>query len=181
MTWNAPITWTDATVLTAAQLNSQLRDNMAAQAANQVTTYRSYVVSTNPNKLEERRPKKNTILDIGQTTSLSFGDLASGGSGPTVNVTTGTQALVIWGCGSWNSTNGVASIMSVAVSGATTISASNTNGLQFTNNNQFVANGSQFWYVDTLNPGVNTFTCQYAVSSASTGTFRRRRIFVYPF
>lgn len=181
MTWNAPITFVDGTTLTAAQLNAQLRDNMAEQAANKITTYMSYVASVATNKLEERRPKKNTILAISSTTSGSYTDL-DGDTGPTVNVTTGTSALVIWGCGMSNASNGVSSFMSVDVSGATTIAASTNNALRFMNNNGYYSNASQFVLYDTLNPGVNTFTCKYASGLAgSVATFRRRRIFVYPF
>lgn len=181
MAWNAPITFVDASVLTAAQLNAQLRDNMMEQAANKVTTYMSYVVSAGPNQLVERRPKKNTILDIGQTTNTSYTDLDTGGVGPVVNITTGTQALVLWSCGMWNSNNGISSFMAIDVSGATTIGPDSNNALRFMNNNAYVANAGQFKYYDTLTPGVNTFTAKYAVGGASTGTFRRRRIFVYPF
>lgn len=51
MTWTAPKTWSDA-VLTAAELNEQLRDNMLETAPAKVSAAGDLIVATGPNALK---------------------------------------------------------------------------------------------------------------------------------
>jgi hypothetical protein len=113
----------------------------------------------------------------GTTTSTSFTASLSGspGTNPSVTVTTGTTALVIVTCELWNNTGGNGSIASVAVSGATTVSAADALGAS---NAITTAVGSSRTYVATgLTAGNNTFTMQYRVGG-STGNFRYRSLVV---
>jgi hypothetical protein len=84
----------------------------------------------------------------GTTTSTSFTASLSGspGTNPSVTVTTGTTALVIVTCELWNNTGGNGSIASVAVSGATTVSAADALGAS---NAITTAVGSSRTYVAT--------------------------------
>lgn len=116
------------------------------------------------------------------TTTTSYTDLST--SGPAVTVTTGTRALVIFGCGI---TKTIASLgnsgyMSFAVSGATTSAASDTNSCWIsyplsTANFQFRIQRAML--VTGLTAGSNTFTAKYRVDG-STFEFRNRDIAVIP-
>jgi hypothetical protein len=69
---------------------------------------------------------------------------------------------------------------SVAVSGASTIAASDSWALSMDILTSQIFHG--LTYVETgLTAGVNTFQMQYRQSSAATGTFASRRLNVVPF
>jgi hypothetical protein len=119
------------------------------------------------------------FIDTQQTTaSTTYVNLAT--VGPTVTLTTGTSAFVVFGC--WGTDTGNAGNnqkMSVAVSGATTVAASDTwmafgsEGL----NGVSMVSGYLF---STLNAGSNTFTAQYCKSGgSSTAEFTRRFLQVF--
>ncbi|WP_432001242.1 hypothetical protein [Streptomyces sioyaensis] len=179
MAWTAPKTFTDSTVLTAAELNEQIRDNLKECAPAKFTDLGSYFVSTGTNQIAMRTYKKNTVLASSQTTGTSYTDLDDG-LGPRLTVETGTEAMVIFGAQMSNSTSGFSSFMTVEVSGATSIAASSDNCVRWMNNANYRCQVSQFWFIDTLNPGWNTFTCKYAVGG-NTSTFSRRRLVVMPY
>ena len=117
-----------------------------------------------------------TISTQEATTSTSYTDLTT--SGPAVTVTTGTKALVIVTANILASA-GERSLMSFAVSGATTISASDTTAAS--RNQTSAGNGtdrrSAANYV-TLTAGSNTFTAKYKTASGGNGEFGNREIFV---
>ncbi|MFJ9413030.1 hypothetical protein ACIRPT_02550 [Streptomyces sp. NPDC101227] len=180
MAWTAPKTFTSSTVLTASDLNQQIRDNLKQCAAANFTPLGNYFVSTDPNQLAMRQYKKATSLASSQTTSTSYTDLPDG-LGPSITIETGTEALVIYGCQLENDTAGFSAFMSITVTGNTSIAAdTNVNSIRWMNNAGYAVQVSQFWYVDTLNAGENTFTAKYAVGG-NTGTFSRRRMVVIPY
>jgi hypothetical protein len=119
------------------------------------------------------------FVDTSQTTaSTSYVDLAT--VGPTVTVTTGTSALVVFGC-QYTDTGNLSNdgFMSIAVSGATTIAASDTwaaFGSQALPNLSTIVMG----YVFTgLTPGSNVFTAKFKKSGGtSTATFQKRWLLV---
>ena len=115
-----------------------------------------------------------TVATSQTTTSTSFTDLAT--PGPAVTVTTGTKALVTVSAYLVNSGT-QRTFMSVTVSGATTLSASDTRSLM-----TYITGGqelcSSFTVLLTgLTAGSNTFTAKYRVGF-STGTFYNRDISV---
>jgi hypothetical protein len=164
-------------VYTAAQFNTFVRDNLNETAPAKATTNGGYFVATALNEIAERVGNRETIADQEATTSTSFDDLATGG--PTVTVTTGSLALVIFGCELTNSGGG-SSRASVEVSGASSISAEDIRSLTFGGLAGALLQASHAVFYDDLQPGVNTFTMKYRVSSG-TGTFRRRRLIVLPY
>lgn len=109
------------------------------------------------------------------TTSTSYTDLAT--SGPAVTLTTGTKALVIITCASANSDINRTCYMSYAVSGATTIAASDSVAAVNQNGGQTATMRYSAVSVPTLTAGSNTFTAKYQVN-AGTGSFVDREIFV---
>jgi len=100
----------------------------------------------------------------------------SPGTNPSVTLATGTTALVSVSATLNTSSAGNGAVMAIAVSGATTIAGSADNGIEN-------ANGSfltlcRTFVVGSLTAGTNTFTLQYSIPSAVTGTFLRRNITV---
>jgi hypothetical protein len=183
VTWTAPKTWTADTTLTAAELNAQIRDNLLHQAAPIVTGNRGYVMTTGSNELAFRQTERSVNQGAGERNSTSYGDLSGTVVGPRVTATTGTAALVIFGCTMiQKDSDGTSCVTSVAVSGATSISADDGRALRMQTTVDRRMCASQFAFFSTLNPGENTFTMQYRVGvTNNTGRFLRRRIMVMPF
>jgi len=107
------------------------------------------------------------------TTSTSYTDLTT--SGPAVTVTTGTKVLVIISSKQGNEPNETMHT-SYAVSGATTIAASDAVGYLARQPNYSFASASRASVV-TVTAGSNTFTAKYRVTGG-TGYFSDREIFV---
>ena len=114
----------------------------------------------------------------GSTTSTSYTATLSGspGTNPSITLVTGTTCRLDIG-GTFASSNGGAgdaAYMGVVVSGATTITAANTD----TNNGQnrtfqlYSATSFQTKIITGLTAGTNTFTLQYKVDGG-TGTYNR--------
>jgi hypothetical protein len=111
------------------------------------------------------------------TTSTSYVDLATVQS---ATVTTGTKALVIIKTDVQNGASfNVGGLMSYAVSGASTIAASDTTntGLRFFagNGNLQLACGAAFLQTG-LTAGSNVFTAKFKCDSGNSVTFLNRRI-----
>lgn len=112
------------------------------------------------------------------TTSVgTFVNLAT--VGPSITLTTRGVAFAIWGAQMFASVGTAGNRMSVAVSGATTIASQTANAAIVTSTGSGDAFRGIGFEVFILNPGVNTFTAQYCVSSAATGTFVNRKLAVW--
>jgi hypothetical protein len=123
-------------------------------------------------------PKSITasVLTTQTTTSTSYADLAT--VGPTVTLTTGTKALVMYGAFMTNTSAGPNISASVAVSGATTLAASDDWRVFFdVSLATYGASLSRAVLFTTLTAGSNTFTMKYKTSSA-TAQFTNRFIVV---
>ena len=110
------------------------------------------------------------------TTSATYTDLAT--SGPAVTVTTGTKAMVI--VTSWIDNNGdagEAGYMGYAVSGATTVAATDDTALyhRVWGSSEIRASAAS---VVTLTAGSNTFTAKYRRATGGTSSFKQRSIIV---
>lgn len=111
------------------------------------------------------------------TSATTYGDLAT--VGPTVSLITGTSALVlITGVGLDDGNLGNDAYMSWAVSGATTVAASDT-WAWYVNQGLNVAQAAACYIITTLNPGLNTFTAKYRkAGGTSTASFYNRGLWV---
>lgn len=120
----------------------------------------------------QARSGLTSIATNQNTTSTTFVDLAT--VGPQVTVTSvGTRAVAIWSLTQFTTVGSCAS--AVAVSGATTIAAADfPNGFVGSDGGR---NGTG-WAYFVINPGVNTYTMKYRVSSG-TGSFLDRRLMVW--
>ena len=109
------------------------------------------------------------------TTSTSFVDLASISS---VTLSTGTKALVSFSAFVTAGGTGAYSVMSVAVSGASTIAALSPQACFVASpTGSYQGSPSRSVVVSGLTAGINTFTLKFRVT-ANTGLFENREIFV---
>jgi hypothetical protein len=178
MAWSVPATAIAGQPFTAVLANAQMRDNLNATAPALATTISSWFTGTGANAIAERIPAQNNTLASSTTTSTSYTNLGDGVS-TSVTVATGTSALVLLYANFFNSVNATNTWVSFAVSGATTIAASDSFSLMH-NYNGGKRFGVPFYVNGTLTPGNNTFTMKYRVTG-NTGTYTTRRIGVIPF
>lgn len=112
-------------------------------------------------------PQSAKVLPRETTTSTSYVALTT--AGPAVSISTGTSALVTISANIDTSAVNYCYV-SFAVSGATTLAASDSNAIymgQFTAN-QLLSASSQF-LITGLTSGVNTFTMQYKTTGGTAG------------
>lgn len=167
------------TTFTAAQFNTHVRDNLNETAPALATTAGSHFVADGVNSIAERLSASDAVLTSQTTTSTSYTNLAT--IGPTVTVDTGPMAIVIVH-GSMENSGAGSARMAYNVSGATSLAAADNRGcgifggagINATHSAVALHSGGT-----ALNPGSNTFTAVYRVSSG-TGTFLSRRIVVIP-
>jgi hypothetical protein len=110
------------------------------------------------------------------TASTSFVDLAT--AGPAVTLNTGTTAILTFsGFVTAPSTSAYA-IMAVAVSGASTIAATDTKGTFVQSpSGSYQGQPTRSLIISGLTAGINTFTLKYR-TTAGTATFETRTLFV---
>ncbi len=166
------------TILTAAQWNTHLRDNLNETAPAKATTSGALFVATGTNAIAERIPAGQFTAAAETTASTSFVDLAT--VGPAATAVTGTKAFVFIRAGMENSTVNAAAHMSFEVSGATSTAATLNRAITIAGiaaaNRARIGAGI---FVDNLVAGSNTFTAKYSVG-AGTGTFVSRELSVIP-
>lgn len=176
MAWTAPCTFRDNSVLTAAQLNTFLRDNMLESMPGRATTAGSVFVGAGRNQIAERVPTAAYISTVSTTTAEGeWQDLAQ--VGPSVTIRTGAKAFVFISCAISHSVPQGAA-MGYAVTGSTEIEPSNERSVMLHSSTALPA-GCGVLQSDLV-PGINTFTAKYSILVAGTGTFSLRRIAVVP-
>lgn len=163
MGWTAPSGHVFATseVVTAAVLNTYVKDNLID--LDRRTTITTQEVATDES-----------------TASGGYGALAT--AGPAVTVTIGSTglALVSLYAQAYSTTVGAGVHMSVVVSGATTLAASDGWAVKFMSPSaaEGPAYGATILF-SGLTAGSNTFTCQYR-GGVGTAHFLNRRLGVTP-
>jgi len=209
MAWTAPSTFVAGAILTAAQLNTNVRDNSLAGGPIYATEALRDAAITSPFEGQRAYITASTVAaatgavtavptgiqtiyngaawvcvtpvgsyttTAGTTTSGTYtATLSSGGTNPSVTLSTGTTALISYNMSATSSAS-VFVGMSFAVSGATTLAASDdyiVESYQPTN----PLTVARTLVVTGLTAGNNTFTLQYRVGSG-TGTYSRRYLTV---
>lgn len=178
MVWTPPLTAIAGSVLTAAEWNTSVRDNLNETAPALATQAGTLFVGTGVNSIAERLPDSESIVTQEDTTSTSPADLAT--VGPTVTATTGTMAFIHIRAGLSNSSAGATAIAGYEISGATSLAANiaraiSTDGLA-ANSRMRIGITNMF---QGLTAGSNTFQMKYWVSGG-TGTFIHREIAILP-
>jgi hypothetical protein len=173
------MTAVSGSVFTAAQFNTNIRDNLNETAPAKATQVSSHFVGSGVNSIVERLTDVDFISGLETTTSVAYTDLAT--VGPTVTATTGTRAMVFIRCASENSGAGNGTFMSFEVTGASAFGASDTFAIEFNGLSAGARERRAGMYMfNNLTPGSNTFTSKYKVS-AGTGGWLTRQITVFPF
>lgn len=182
MAWSTPLTAVANASLTASQWNASVRDDLLMTAPPQATTAGSLITVSGTNTLAQRTPGTFSVAGGETTTSTTYTGTLSGGAGsagPGFPITTGPKALVAFHCRQSTSVSTTNVWTSVAVSGASTIAASDSWATSMDIVSSQIFHG--LTYVETgLTAGVNTFQMQYRVSGG-TGTYASRRLNVVPF
>lgn len=189
MAWTAPFTAVAGSVFTAAQWNTFIRDNMAEMMPSKALTPGSLFAVSATGQIAQRTP--SAVLDTTQVdfTSTSFGDPenqttteAPADPGPAVTVTTGVMALVGYRVNVRNPSVTARCEVSYEVSGDTSAEAAKSRSIGYSVSNSASGLNLRAGWMDlaeNLNPGSNTFTLKYNVSSG-TGVVSDRRLFVVP-
>lgn len=178
MVWTAPVTAVTGSVFPSATYNQVVRDNLLQTMPALTTTLGSFFATVGTHQLAERVPVADYDFGSSTTTSLTYTDL-SAGVGPSVTCQTGTIAAVFLYCNQNNVGATSAVWMALEISGATTQAASDSFAVQLQGSaGQHVGAG---FLIDTLTPGLNTFTAKFRVSTSGTGYFSSRRLAVWPF
>lgn len=182
MAWTTPLTAVANATLTAAQWNASVRDNLLMTAPALASSVSGIFAVTGTNTIAQRIPDSTNVATLETTTSTSYTSTLSGGggsAGPAMSgVSTGTKALIAFHCRQSTSVASTNVWTAVAISGASSIGASDAMAISYDLTGQiyhgltYVENG--------LTAGSNTFTMNYRVSGG-TGTFASRRINVVPF
>jgi hypothetical protein len=123
------------------------------------------------------RPSSAGVATSQTTTSTSYTDLAT--VGPAVTLLMGSAVLLIVTAEVDTTGAGVVPRMGFAISGASTLAATDTWGLKVDAGAACLIQASFAVLVTGLTPGTNIFTAKYRVSSG-TGTFLNRGIVVWP-
>lgn len=175
MAWTTPVTAVSGALLTAAQWNASVRDNLLETAPAKATTSGRIFVSTGANAIAQREIR-TSIVAAGETTaSTSFTNLAT--AGPTItSITTGPLALISVNSQANNTLDGPSSRHSFDISGATTSSATSERGT-LSQNSASKDTRYGICTLQTVTAGSNTFTSKYLVSSG-TGHWQDRELIV---
>jgi hypothetical protein len=183
MAWTAPLTWTANQVLTAAQLNTHLRDNMKETEAYKATGGGGYFVATGVNAIAERQGAHAETAASSTTTSTVYTATLADGITTSVSVNHGTQALVVWSAQLKNSATNNLCMVSVNVSGSTSVTESDNYAVY-----RKIADGGASYPVQVMHhlwmvgmtPGTSTWKLMYK-TPGGTATFQSRRIAVLPY
>jgi len=194
MSWTAPATVTAGQLMTAAFWNTHVRDNELETAPAKVTTAGDTVYGTAANTLSRlgigtaRQVLKTnsgatapewavginvgSAVDINTRTSTSDSYEVLTGA-PAVTITTGDSAVVWWGAGLEQSAQGHLAYMSVAVSSATTIAASDDYAANHESDPAATHSMTHrvHFFDGVLTPGSNVFTIWSRRSASGTATF----------
>lgn len=179
MTWNAPITFVAGNALEAADLNAYVRDNLNETAPAKAANATGYFIATARGAIAERLCSAAVVTTSQTTTSTSPVDLAT--PGPAVTLTTGTNALVFISAEMSGNTDEMISMMTIAVTGATTLASDAEHSALVKQNFDGVVTTARVGalrHFTTLIPGSNTFTAKYEQHNGGTATFANRRIVV---
>jgi hypothetical protein len=169
------MTASSGSVFTAAQFNTNVRDNLNETLPAKATQAGQIFVATGTNSISPRLVDAGFVQTLESTTSTTYTDLAT--IGPTVTATTGVSAIIAVYCNQFSS-GGLAAWMSYGITGATTSVADDNRSVQLQ------STGGQHLGVmvlhQSLTAGSNVFTAKYRVSTSGTGSFSSRRLVVIP-
>lgn len=127
---------------------------------------------------ESLNPSGATVATSQSTSNTSYTDLTT--TGPSVTVTTRSSAIIVVSARVSTSASGSGCSMGHAVSGASSLAASETKALLIRPTSGGIDEASSYvCFRSDLTPGSNIFTAKYRATSADA-TFMDRNILVIP-
>lgn len=180
MAYSTPITAVLNTALTSPQWNASVRDNFLASPIALASQSGSIFAGTGVNGIAERVPTSSFVTALETTTLTAYAALPAGTTGPAVNVTSGTKVLIMHGGYLFNSTVNQNSYISVDITGAHTLAASDTHAVAHTSSTANAQVACSTAIMHNVTAGLSNYNLLYRVG-ANTGTFANRRISVIPF
>lgn len=181
MAWTTPYTAALNDTFTAATWNASIGANFAETEAAKATLVGKggHFIAAGANSIVARFTRADRIETAQTTTSIAYADL--GTIGPAATAVTGAAVLIFISAEMSNSAANSLQKFGFAVSGATTVAATDDAGCWADGNaaNSPVRRGLVV-RLSSLTPGTNVFTMKYAVGSG-VGTFGNREIIVMPF
>ena len=210
MAWTTPRTWTTGETVTAAIMNTHVRDNLNETASASAAAAGDIVYADAANSMgsvETHPGAAGYLLTSATSSAIQWSQVQqdenySGGSTtdtvvsatyvsvpgataeelPSIQTTTGTIALVIIEAQLENDTAGETTYISYRVTNATTIAASDANSAFYESSNANDKSTAVFVHLQTgLTTGTNKFWVMgRQTGGASTGTITRPRILVIP-
>lgn len=177
MAWNTPKTWLAENVLTAAELNQQIRDNLLETEVAKATQAGQLMVSAGNHEVAMRTPVQDD--NSATVTTSSTTPTTLGGGTPSVTYEQGGGVIILFAA-RMRDTQGTGYINCgpeiVGVSGA---EASVSRAIRHQSNPWVRYSGHVLHY--DMEPGVQTARLMYwCNSSNSTGEFAFRTITVIP-
>jgi hypothetical protein len=125
-------------------------------------------------------PSTNTVATSQTRTSTTYGDLTTSGPAVTATITAAGKALVTVTMFTSTAVSGTVCFMTYAVSGATTVAASDTKSVSSASTGGTHITAT--YLVTGLTAGSNVFTAKYRSEvSGDTCTFADRNIIVTPY
>lgn len=177
MAFTPPMTAIAGVPFTAAEFNSNVRDNLLASEIGLATPSDGSfnIAAQDDNELVFLKPGVAVAAGIVSTTSNPYVSL--GGGTPTLTLTTGRLAMVAIYSWTRHDVQNGSCWLGLQVSGATSVLLDCT--LLGTPEADQLRMGSGIIFV-TLNPGSNTFTVVYGETGGGTAEFANRTLSVVP-
>lgn len=174
------MTFVNGTALTAAQLNTHLRDNLLATMP--AFAQGSFLYGTQAfgvagdNRLASYGIGSVEATGTVQIRSSNYPEAA----GPSMVIPTGKSALVMFAAKLTSTVNNAGAYASVAVRGNTEIEADDSWSIQLDGNTATnpIRWGTMHFFDNELNPGLNTFEMQYR-NNGSDGSAANRELIVW--
>lgn len=178
MTWTTPFTASLNDDLPSSTWNASVRDDLFQTEAFVDNAPGAHYIAAGANVIMIEGIQSSRVATLETTTSTAYVDLST--VGPTVTVALHSSAIVIASAELSNSSTNSASKVSVAMSGSSTIAASDDWSCITDGMNAFMQSRRGVAHRFTGISGACTFTMKYAASSG-VGSFLNRELIVIPF
>lgn len=179
MVWTAPVTYVSGQPLTAAQLNTALRDNMNETAPAKALRASGYFAANGANSIAERIIRRSFVRDSISVTSSTY---VSASSGPEIEVTHSGSILALWTVRLHVAANvGPTNVACCAAEVVGQTSSSDLWALQHPGAVVDLTRAESAWLFTGLTPGTDTVRLEYRVVGGGPAVFYQRELLVMPF
>ena len=209
MAWTAPRTWVTSETVTAAMMNTHVRDNFLETSAATAVAAGDLISADGANSMGNRisiaaapallasdgsdpvwrRPATDSRTDTvtggaaGAYRSLGGVSWYNDSDDVTVSLTTGTDVMVFIKGMMKSTTAAATTIIGYTVGGATTVSATSSRAIHYksiASGDQSPMMGAAFWH-SNLTAGTNIFTLVGHTTTTGTATISNPALIVVPY